>query len=265
VKIFFDTYLPVARLTTIHALLSMAASHGLLIHQMDVKTAFLNGELEEEIYMTQPDGFVVEGHEDKVCKLYRFLYGLKQAPKQWHEKFNSTLISAGFSVNEADRCVYYRYGGGQGVILCLYVDDILIFGISLDVINEVKIFLCQNFDMKDLGEADVILNIKLIKGENGITLTQSHYVEKMLKRFGYMDSKSSPTPYDPSLILRKNKRIGRDQLRYSQIIGSLKYLASATRPDISFAVSKLSRFSSNPGDDHWRALERVMHYLVGTM
>jgi hypothetical protein len=232
---------------------------------MDVKTAFLNGELEEEIYMTQPDGFVVEGHEDKVCKLHKSLYGLKQAPKQWHKKFNLTLISAGFSVNEADRCVYYRYDGGQGVILCLYVDDILIFGTSLDVINEVKTFLCQNFDKKDLGEADVILNIKLIEGENGITLSQFQYVEKMLNRFGYKDIKSAPTPYDPSLIPRKRRRIGRDQLRYSQIIGSLMYLASATRPDISFAVSKLSRFTSNPGDDHWRALERVMRYLVGTM
>jgi hypothetical protein len=119
--------------------------------------------------------------------------------------------------------------------------------------------------MKDLGEDDVILNIKLIKGWNGITLSQSYYMEKMLKRFSYKDSKSSPTPYDPSLILRKNRRIGRDQLRYSQIIGSLMYLASATRPDISFAVSKLSRFTSNQGDDHWRALERVMHYLVSTM
>jgi hypothetical protein len=90
-------------------------------------------------------------------------------------------------------------------------------------------------------------------------------VEKILKWFGYKDSKSSPTPYDPSLILRKNRRIGRDQLRYSQMIGSLMYLASATRPGISFAVSKLSQFTSNPGDDHWRALERIMHYLVGTM
>jgi hypothetical protein len=161
--------------------------------------------------------------------------------------------------------VYYRYGGGQEVILCLYVDDILIFGTSLDVTNKVKTFLCQNFDMKDLGEADVILNIKLIKGENGITLSQSYYVEKMLKRFGYKDSKSSPTPYDPSLILRKNRKIGRDQLRYSQMIGSLMYFASATRPDISFVVSKLNRFTSNPRNDKWRALERVMHYLVGTM
>jgi hypothetical protein len=200
-----------------------------------------------------------------VCKLMKSLYGLKQAPKQWHKKFDVTLISAGFSANETDRCVYYHHGGGQGVILCLYVDDILIFGTSLDVINEVKTFLCQSFDMKDMCDADVILNIKLIKGENGITLTQSHYVEKVLSRFIYKDSKPSTTPYDPSLILRKNKRIDRDQLRYSQMIGSLMYLASATRPDISFVVSKLSRFTSNPGDDHWCALERVMHYLIGTM
>ena len=119
--------------------------------------------------------------------------------------------------------------------------------------------------MKDLGEADVILNIKLIKDESGITLLQSHYVEKVLSQFGFMDSKPSPTPYDPSVTLRKNKKIGRDHLRYSQIIGSLMYLASATRPDIYFVVSKLSRYTSNPDDDHWRALERVLRYLKGTM
>jgi hypothetical protein len=109
---FFDTYSPIARLTTIHVLLSLATSHGLLIHQMDVKITFLNGELEEKIYMIQPDGFVVKGQEVKVCKLLKFLYGLKQAPKQWDEKFDVTLISTGFSVNEADRCVYYCHGGG---------------------------------------------------------------------------------------------------------------------------------------------------------
>ena len=119
--------------------------------------------------------------------------------------------------------------------------------------------------MKDLEEADVILNIKLIKGENGITLSQSHYVEKILICFGYVHSKPSPTHYNPSVILRKNKKIARNQLRYSQIIGSLMYLASATRPGISFAVSKLSRLMSNLDTNHWHALERVMRYLVGTM
>jgi hypothetical protein len=118
--------------------------------------------------------------------------------------------------------------------------------------------------MKDSGEADVILNIKLIKGENGIILKQSHYVENILNRFGYSDSKDSPTHFDPSLKLRKNRGQRINQLRYSQIIGSLMYLASATRPDISFAVSKLSRFTSNPRSGHWCALERVMRYLRGT-
>jgi hypothetical protein len=264
-KDFFDTYSLVARLTIIHVALSLAASHGLNVHQIDIKTTFLNGKLKEEIYMTQPNGFVVKSQEDKVCKLLKSLYGLKQAPKQWHGKFYVTLILVVFSVSEADRCVYYHHGGGQGVILCLYVDDILIFRTSLDVINKVKTFLCQSFDMKDLGEADVILNIKLIKGENGINLTQSHYVEKVLGHFSYKESKPSPTPYNLSLILQKNKRIGRDQLRYSQIIVSLMYLAGATRPDISFAVSKLSQFTSNLRDDHWHVLERVMHYLAGTM
>jgi hypothetical protein len=141
---------------------------------MDVKTTFLNGELEEQKYMTQSDGFIVNGQEDEVRKLLNSLYGMKQAPKQWHVKFDIILILAIFSVNEADQCVYYHHGGRQEVILCLYINDILIFGTSLDVINEVKTFLCQSFNMKDLGEADVILNIKLIKGQNGITLMQSH-------------------------------------------------------------------------------------------
>jgi hypothetical protein len=108
---------------------------------MDVKTAFLNGELEEEIYMDQPDDFAVKDQEGMVCKLLKSLYGLKQSPKQCHEKFDKTLTSVGFVMNKADKCVYYRFGGGERVILCLYVDDILIFGTSLNVIKEVKDFL----------------------------------------------------------------------------------------------------------------------------
>ena len=117
---YFDTYSLVAQLTTICVLVSLVASHGILIHQMDVKTAFLNGELEEEIYMDQPDGFVAKGQEGKVCKLLKSLYSLKQAPKQWHEKFDKTLTSADFVVNEADKCVYYRFGRGM-VSFCAYM------------------------------------------------------------------------------------------------------------------------------------------------
>jgi hypothetical protein len=215
-EVFFDTYSPVARLTIICVLLSLAVSHGLLIYQMDVKTTFLNEELDEEIYMEQLAGFVANGPEGMVCKLLKSLYALKQAPKQRHEKFNRTFTSVGFVVNEADKCVYYRYGGGEGVILCLYVDDILILGTSLDVIKETKDFLSNNFEMKDLGEADVILNLKLLReGDGGVTLMQSHYVEKVLSRFGYSECEPAPTPYDPSKLLKKNQRMSRDQFRYS--------------------------------------------------
>jgi hypothetical protein len=139
------------------------------------------------------------------------------------------------------------------------VDDILILGTSLNVIKKVKEFLSQSFEMKDLREADVIVNIKLAKdGNGGVTLSESHYVEKVLSRFGYSDCKPISTPYDTSIILRKNKRIMRDQLRYSHIIGSLMYLASAMRPNISFVVSKLSLFVSDLGDNGlWHSLHRV--------
>jgi hypothetical protein len=191
---YFDTYSPVARLPTIRTLIALAAAHNLLIHQMDVKTTFLNGELDEEIYMQQPEGFVVKGQENKVCRLIKSLYGLKQVPKQWHEKFDTTLTSAGFCVNESDKCVYYRFNADRGVILCLYVDDILLFGTYLDLINQTKSFLSQNFDMKDLGEADVMLNIKILRGENEISLTQSHYVEKMLTHFNIWTVSLLPHP-----------------------------------------------------------------------
>jgi hypothetical protein len=128
---YFDTYSPIARMTTINMLVALAACHDLLIHHMDVKTAFLKGEMDEEIYMNHPDGFVAPRQENKVCRLRKSLYGLKQAPNQWHQKFDRTLISAGFVVNEADNCVYYWFGGGKGVILCLYVDDILFLELVL--------------------------------------------------------------------------------------------------------------------------------------
>jgi hypothetical protein len=133
-----------------------------------------------------------------------------------HEKFHNTLTFAGFIVNEDDKCVYYLHGGGESVILCLHVDDILIFGSNLRVIEEVKHFLSNNFEMKGLEEANVIPNIKLSRdGDGGVTSLQSHYAEKVLSCFGYCDCIPSPTPYDPSVSLSKNRSIARDQLRYS--------------------------------------------------
>ncbi|KAL0292269.1 UNVERIFIED_CONTAM: Retrovirus-related Pol polyprotein from transposon TNT 1-94 [Sesamum angustifolium] len=218
---YFDTYSPVARLTTIRVLIALASVYNLSIHQMDVKTAFLYGELEEEIYMDQPEGFVVHGNERKVCKLVKSLYGLKQAPKQWHEKFDQTILAFGFT---------------------------------------------NKFEMKDMGEADVILGIKLIRSTDGIAISQSHYVEKILEKFGYQNSRIAKTPYDSSIALFKNESgVSVAQLRYSQIIGSLQYLTNGTRPDISFSVSKLARYTSCPDKTHWGALDRVLRYLKGTV
>ena len=179
---FFDTYSPVTKIATIRALFALASSYKLLVHQMDVKTAFLNGDLNEEIYMEQPTGCEVPGQENKVCKLKKSLYGLKQAPKQWYEKFHKTILSFGFKVNGSDACVYSKLFGAECVIICLYVDDMLIFGSHINAINSTKQFLSSKFEMKDLGEADVILGVKVTRTENGFNLSQPHYVEKMLKK-----------------------------------------------------------------------------------
>jgi hypothetical protein len=262
---FFDTYSPVTRVTTIRTLLALASIHNLIIHQMDVKTAFLNGDLVEEIYMEQPEGLIVKGQEHKVCRLQKSLYGLKQAPKQWHEKFDKVILEFGFKINEHDKCLYYKENKGEHVFMCLYVDDILIFGTTLEIIKDVKDHLSRNFDMKDLGEANVILGMKLERTSNGIKLSQSHAIEKMLKKYEYFDTSPVSTPYDSSVHLKKNLGEPISQLKYSQIIGSLLYFTNRTRPDIAYAVGRLSRYTQNPNKEHWVALERVMRYLRGTI
>ena len=262
---YFDTYSPVSRITSIRMLIVIASLNNMEIHQMDVKTAFLNGELDEDIYMEQPEGFVVQGQENKVCKLVKSLYGLKQAPKQWHEKFDHTMLSHGFKINECDKCVYIKTYANSCVFVCLYVDDMLIMGTSKDVIMSTKKLLSCIFDMKDLGLADVILGIQIKRNNEGYILTQSHYVEKILNKYNQSNCKVAVTPFDANCKLKKNTGDVVSQLQYSQVIGSLMYLMNATRPDIAYSVSRLSRYTSNPGKDHWEALVRVLRYLKYTI
>ncbi|KAL0560553.1 hypothetical protein IC582_000958 [Cucumis melo] len=243
---FFDTFSLVIKITCIRVLISIAVLDNLLIHQMDVKIAFLNGDLEKEIYMEQSEDFIVHDKESKVCKLDKSLYGLKQAPKQWHEKFDNLFKSKGLKVNENDKCIYYKTEGRLCIIICLYVDDMLIFGSNLHVINDVKSMLSANFGMKNLGEADVILGIKIIRTENGIFLDQSHYIEKILKKYNYFESKPACTPYDSSVKLFKNTGDSVNQSKYTSIIGSLRYTVDCTRADIAYVVGLLCRFTSRP-------------------
>ena len=158
-------------------ILAIAAWRNLEVYQMDVKTAFLNGDLEEEIYMNQPEGFIAPGQEGKVCRLVKSLYGLKQAPKQWHQKFDHTMLESGFKINECEKCVYVKDTSAGYMILCLYVDDMLIVGSNDKMIKSTKDMLKSKFDMKDMGLADVILGIKIIRTQNGLVLSQAHYVD----------------------------------------------------------------------------------------
>nr|KAJ0189301.1 hypothetical protein LSAT_V11C800397780 [Lactuca sativa] len=154
---------------------------------------------------------------------------------------------------------------GKGVMICLYVDDMLIFGTDLEEVDKTKKFLSSSFDMKDMGEAEVILGIRIRKGKNGISISQSHYIEKILKKFNFENCSPVSTPIDPSLKLLPNKGSPVSQLEYSRAIGCLMYAMISTRPDIAYVVGRLSRYTSNPSSHHWQAVNRVFKYLKGTI
>ena len=160
-------------------------------------------------------------------------------------------MSSGFILNQADKCVYSKFDtSGRGVIICLYVDDMLIFGTDQSQVDKTKNFLSSKFSMKDMGEADVILGIKIKRENKGIVITQSHYIEKLLKKFNREDCSPVSTPMDPEEKLMPNTGKPVDQLEYSKAIGCLMYAMTSTRPDIAYAVDKLSRFTSNPSRHH---------------
>ncbi|GKA38068.1 retrovirus-related pol polyprotein from transposon TNT 1-94 [Tanacetum coccineum] len=261
---YFDTYAPVARITSIMVLFALALIYNLPIHQMDVKTAFLNGDLDEEVYMKQPEGFVLPGHENKVCELKKSLYGLKQAPKQWHDKFDKSILSNGFTHNSSDRCIYSKFIEDYGVILCLYVDDILIVGTNMEGINEIKKSLSLCFQMKDMNEVDTILGIKVKRHSGGYALNQCHYIDKIIDKFQHLNIEEANTPYESSCKMVENNGRAVAQVEYASAIGCLMYATHCTRPDIAYAVCKLSRYTSNPSQDHWKAIGRVFGYLKRT-
>ena len=215
--------------------------------------------------MDQPKGFIDPNNKNKVWKLIKSLYGLKQAHKQWHEKFDQTIISNGFKINESDKCIYYKYNDGVCVIIYLYVDDLLIFGSTLEIIKETKNFLSLNFDMKDLGETSNILGLKITRTPDGISIDQSHYFEKVLKKYNYFDCKLVCTPFDPSIKLFPNEGDIFNQKEYASIIGSLRYATDYTRPNIAYAVGVLCRYTSKPSIEYWNAIGRVMRYLKRTI
>ncbi|CAM8968681.1 unnamed protein product [Rhodiola kirilowii] len=211
--------------------------------------------------MEQPEGCRVPGQERKFCKLVKSLYGQKQAPKQWHEKFDKVMLSNGFKINECDKCIYVKNTEHGYVMLCLYVDDMLIVGSDENLVKSTKAILNSKFDMKDMGLADVILGIKITRTADGFILSQSHYVDKILNKFGKDSLGVCRTPIKMNQHLSKNKGESISQVEYSKVIGSLIYLMNCTRPDIAYTVSRLARYTSNPGIEHWNAIVRILKYL----
>ena len=240
---------------------------------MDVKTAFLNGELDEEIYMDQSIGFVTKGQEHKVCKLKRFIYGLKQSSRHWYLRFHRAILLNGFTMIKEDHCVYVKQSKGSFIILSLYVDDILLAGNDMEMIIATKGWLSSNFKMKDMGKADYILGVKILRdcSKKLLGLSQQTYIKKVLEHFQMHNCKPIDTPVakNESLSLdmcpkTKDEKEKMACVPYANAVGSLMYAMMSTQPNICYVVGLVSRFQSNPGLTHWKAVKRILRFLRGT-
>lgn len=265
-----ETFAPVVRYSSLRLLFSLCAQHDWELHQMDVKSAYLNGDLEEEIYMEQPEGFTVPGKEDHVCLLKKSLYGLKQAGRTWHHKIDLVFKREGFASLSAETCMYIRRDSDRTIIIALYVDDILLASSTLPALTALKSKLASTFEMEDLGEATFVLGmeIKRDRAARTFSINQSAYVHSVLVHHGMENCSPISDPMDSRartvLAASTTPCVEGRRLQYQSLIGSLMFAAICTRPDIAYAVTTLSKFASNPAPEHELAAKRVLRYLKGT-
>lgn len=271
---FNEIFSPVVRHTSIRVLLAFVALFDLELEQLDVKTAFLHGELEEEIYMDQPEGFIVPGKEHLVCRLKKSLYGLKQAPRQWYKRFDSFMIGQSYCRSQYDDCIYFQnFQNGSFIYLLLYVDDMLIASRDKSLIQKLKTQLNNEFDMKELGAAKKILGMEIRRDRQAgkLFLSQQNYIERVLDRFNMNNCKPVSTPLAAHFKLSselcpdtKEEMEHMSHVPYANAVGSLMYAMVCTRPDLAYAVSVVSRYMHNPGKSHWSAVKWIFRYLKGT-
>ncbi|KAD1378135.1 hypothetical protein E3N88_42917 [Mikania micrantha] len=259
-----EVFAPVARIESVRLILAVAAQSGWWVHHMDVKSAFLHGELKELVYVTQPEGFVKKGAEQKVYKLTKALYGLKQAPRAWNTKLDGVLKGLGFEKCKHEPAVYRKGKQDDTLIIGVYVDDLLITGGCTEKIKEIKKSMEERFEMTDLGLLSYYLGIQVTQSSQGIKLQQTSYAKKILDEAGLRDCNSTRFPMEPGLKLSKNE-IGddADATQFRKWIGCLRYLVN-TRPDLSYSVGYLSRFMQTPKQAHVQALKQVLRYVKGT-
>ena len=270
---FKETFCPVSIKVSLYIIMAIMAHFDFELHRMDVRTSFLNGDLVEDVCISQPTGFEEVGEENMVCKLQKSIYGLKHASRQWYLKFDEVVTAIGFKENIVDQCIYMKVNGSKYIFLVLHIDDILLVANDTNFLVETKQLYFSHFNMKDLGEASYVLGIQIIRDRpNGIMkLSQHTYIERILKRFNMQSCSSSKAP------IVKGDRFSKDQcpqndieiyhmkaISYSSIVGNLMYAQVFTRLDIAFVVGMLGRYLSVPSQSHWKAAKKVLRFFQGT-
>ena len=272
---YFDTYSPVAKLSSIRLILALAACHDWEVESFDFNGAYLNGELsdEEEIFMQEPPGYETKEGGPSIKRLLKSLYGLKQAGRKWYEVLRRTLTDLAFRVSNADPGVFHARIGEHALILAVHVDDCIMTGGSIKLIRDYKRKLNEQHALTDLGPIHWLLGIKISRNRAArtISLSQTAYIKSIVNRFSLTDAKLVNTPMIPGAVYSKQdapsgpaEAVRMKKTPYREAIGSLMYAAVATRPDIAYTVSTLSQFLDNPREAHWNAVKCIFHYLSGT-
>lgn len=265
---FMDTFSPVAKLVTVKVLLALAASQNWYLVQLNVSNAFLNADLLEEVYMDIPPSYNIQGESTHcdvplVCKLHKSLYGLRQASRQWYSKFSQALIQLGFIQSKSDYSLFTKGSGDSFLALLVYVDDIIIAGTSLPLIDSLKQAISSIFKIRDLGFLKYFLGIEIARSSSGIFMSQRKYALQLLEDSGFLACKPVSTPMDPRISLSSTGGEPlSDHTQYRRIIGRLLYL-TLSRPDITFAIHKLSQYVAQPRLPHLQAVHHLLRYLKG--
>lgn len=272
---YYETWAPVAKLSSIRTVLAIAARNGWPIDMFDFHSAFLNGELDanEEVYMEQPPDHEESNPREFCLRLNKSIYGLKQAGRKWYDVICQTFANLGFKRSEYDPAVFYIHSDGNIIIMAIHVDDCTITGNNKQLLQDYKEKIKSKYSLTDLGPVNWLLGIKITRNLEAKTigLSQASYIDSILTRFNFTDAKTAATPMDPSIHFSKDQcpqnaeeTADMRKVPYREAIGSLMYCAVATRPDIAFSVSLLAQFMENPGRTHWEAVKRVFRYLKGT-
>lgn len=257
-----ETFSPVVKPVTIRAVLSLALMHAWPLKQLDISNAFLHGHLEEPVYMSQPSGFVDPNFPNHVCRLRKSLYGLKQAPRAWYQALSSALLTFGFHQSLADTSLFTLHKDGVHLFVLVFVDDLIITGSSSSHLADLTSHLQRHFALKDLGPLSYFLGIEVATCHEGLFLSQYKYTIDLLRRHNLEGCKPVSTPMASKINPPSNTLA--DAFEYRRAIGGLQYL-TLTRPDITFAVSRLAQSMASPSDSNWVAVKHLFRYLKGTL